>query len=114
MLQHRLHVSPCCGSQLRRYQRASGNAIIEDVPQEITRIRRRAPWCRRDFSPAYKEHVEPIVGESPVPNATLKNNIVALTSRFRFGLGINDLAGADGFLASHLRTPVSAGGLLDI
>ncbi len=108
-VQHRLEFCPCCGGELLRCQRER-KRIIEDIPQEITPIITEHT-IHRDYCPACKKHVEPVVADA-MPNATLGHNIIALSSWFHYGLGMT-ISQVQQILGSHLHTPVSAGGLLD-
>jgi transposase len=75
-------------------------AVEYDIPQQ---------WC-----PCCKKHVEPAIpGGAAMPGATLGNGIVALTTVMHYGLGLTIDQTREVF-ASHLRTPLSAGGLVDL
>lgn len=108
-VEHRLQVCPCCGGELQRCQRQR-RRIIEDIPQEIMPIVTEHT-VHRDYCPACKKHVEPVVPDA-MPNATLGHNVIALSSWFHYGLGVT-IGQVRDILASHLHSDISAGGLLD-
>lgn len=84
---------------------------IEDIPQDlkVEAVEYNLPrqWC-----PCCRKHVEPGVAAA-MPNATLGNGVVALTTVMHYGLGLTIDQTREVF-ASHLRTPLSAGGLVDL
>jgi transposase len=108
-VEHRLEVCPCCGGPVQRCKRTR-TRIVEDIPREITPVVTEHT-IHRDYCPACKKHVEPVVPDA-MPNATLGHNIVALSSWFHYGLGVTISQTMD-ILASHLHTEISAGGLVD-
>lgn len=105
---HRLASCPCCGGELQRCNRAR-TRIIEDIPEQIRPVVTEHA-VHRDFCPACKKHVEPVVPDA-MPGATLGHHVVALTSYFHYGLGLT-LGQTGQILDSHLNTPVTAGGLM--
>jgi transposase len=108
-VEHRLEVCPCCGGPVQRCKRTR-TRIVEDIPQEITPVVTEHT-IHRDYSPACKKHVEPIVPDA-MPNATLGHHVMALSSWFHYGLGVT-IGQTRDVLASHLNTPITAGGLID-
>ena len=81
-IEHRLPACPCCGGELQRCQR-SRKRIIEDIPEQITPVVSEHT-IHRDYCPACKKHVEPVVSDA-MPNASLGHNIVAFPPHtFRF------------------------------
>lgn len=108
-VEHRLEVCPCCGGQLQRCRRER-KRIIEDIPQQITPLVTEHT-IHRDYCPACKKHVEPLVPDA-MPNAALGHNLVALSSWFHYGLGVT-ISQVQQILCSHLHTHLTAGGLLD-
>ena len=84
---------------------------VEDLPPDLkaqaTEYTIPQQWC-----PCCKKHVEPGVAAA-MPGATLGNGIVALTTVMHYGLGLTIDQTREVF-ASHLRTPLSAGGLVDL
>jgi transposase len=108
-VEHRLAVCPCCGGPLQRCQRRR-TRIIEDIPEQVTPIVSEHT-IHRDYCPACKKHVEPVVPDA-LPNATLGHHVMALSSWFHYGLGIT-LAQVKEILTAHLHSAITAGGLLD-
>jgi len=84
---------------------------VEDIPPNLKTeaVEYSIPqhWC-----PCCRKHVEPGV-PAALPGATLGNGIVALTTVMHYGLGLTIDQTREVF-ASHLRTPLSAGGLVDL
>ena len=107
--EHRLEVCPCCRGPLQRCRRTR-TRIIEDIPEQITPVVTEHT-VHRDYCPACKKHVEPVVPDA-MPNATLGHHVVALSSWFHYGLGIT-IGQVRDILAHHLQTQVTAGGLID-
>jgi transposase len=108
-VEHRLETCPCCGGPLQRCRRTR-TRIVEDIPQEITPVVTEHT-IHRDYCPACKKHVEPVVPDA-MPNATLGHHVMALSSWFHYGLGVT-IGQTRDVLASHLNTPITAGGLID-
>jgi transposase len=94
---------------LNRCSRAR-TRIIEDIPRQIEPVVTEHT-IHRDYCPACKKHVEPVVPDA-MPNAALGHRVVALSSWFHYGLGIT-LSQVREILGAHLNTGVSVGGLLD-
>ncbi len=108
-VEHRLDVCPCCSGPLQRCERTR-TRVIEDIPEQITPVVTEHT-IRRDYCPACKKHVEPVVPDA-MPNATLGHHVVALGSWFHYGLGVT-ISQVREILASHLNTQITAGGLVD-
>jgi transposase len=108
-VEHRLEVCPCCGGTLQRCGRAR-KRLVEDIPQDITPLVTEHT-VHRDYCPACKKHVEPVVPDA-MPGAALGHHVIALSSWFHYGLGIT-IGQVQDILAGHLHTPVTAGGLVD-
>ena len=107
-VEHRLEVCPCCGGPVQRCKRTR-TRIIEDIPEEIT-PQVTEHTIHRDYCPACKKHVEPVVPDA-MPNATLGHHVIALSSWFHYGLGVTIGQVCD-ILTSHLHTQITAGGLV--
>ena len=105
---HRLAACPCCGGELQRCSRAR-TRVVEDIPEQVQPIVTEHT-VHRDFCPACKRHVEPVVPDA-MPGATLGHHVVALTSHFHYGLGLT-LGQTGQILDAHLNAPITAGGLL--
>jgi hypothetical protein len=91
--------------------RRKRHRTVEDMPEDtrVTATEYSIPshWC-----PCCRKHVEPRVAAA-MPGCTLGNGIVALTTVMHYGLGLTIDQTREVF-ASHLRTPLSAGGLVDL
>jgi hypothetical protein len=64
----------------------------------------------RDYCPACKKHVEPVIPDA-LPGATFGHRLIGFTSWCHYGLGITIDQLVD-ILQYHLRTKLSAGGLI--
>ena len=106
--EHRLDACPCCGGELQKCNRTR-TRIIEDVPQQIQPIVTEHT-IHRDYCPACKQHVEPVVPDA-MPNAALGHNVVALSSYFHYGLGLSINQCCE-ILSSTLSTRITSGGLM--
>jgi transposase len=106
--EHRLPVCPCCGGPLQRCQR-SRTRIIEDLPENL-QSQVTEHTIHRDYCPACKKHVEPVVPDA-LPNATFGHRLISFTSWCHYGLGVT-LDQLIDILQFHLQTKLSAGGLI--
>lgn len=106
--EHRLAGCPCCGGTLQRCDRTR-TRIVEDIPESITPVVTEHT-IHRDYCPACKKHVEPVVPDA-MPNATLGHHVVALSSYFHYGLGLS-IGQTSDILSSTLSTRVTPGGLV--
>lgn len=101
----------CRGPVLPARPNRRRRRTIEDIPRDlrVEAVEHDLPqqWC-----PCCKKHVEPGL-PAAMPGATLGNGIVALTTVMHYGLGLTIDQTREVF-ASHLRTPLSAGGLVDL
>lgn len=104
-VEHRLEVCPCCGGPVQRCKRTR-TRLVEDIPHITPVVTEHV--IHRDYCPACKKHVEPVVADA-MPNASLGHNIVALSSWFHYGLGVT-IGQMRDILASHLHTDITAGG----
>ena len=108
---HRLKCCPHCQGRLQRCERSrSRTRIIEDIPKDITPVVTEHT-IGRDYCPACKKHVEPVVPDA-MPKAALGHQVIALTSWFHYGLGLTIDQIVD-ILGYHLQTKLSPGGLVD-
>jgi len=106
--EHRLSVCPCCGGPVQRCKRTR-TRIIEDIPAEIaTEVVEHT--IHRDYCPACHKHVEPVVPDA-LPNATVGHRLTAMTSWLHYGLGVS-IEQVRSILTGHLRTDLTAGGLV--
>jgi len=106
---HRLACCPDCGGELQRCNR-SRTRIIEDIPELIEPVATEHT-IHRDYCPACKKDVEPVVPDA-MPKAALGHRLITLTSWFHYGLGLT-IAQVVEILNHHLQTKLSEGGLVD-
>ena len=105
---HRLDCCPDCGGPVQRCDRKR-TRTIEDLLAELrTEVVEHTVW--RDYCPACKTHVEPVVPDA-LPNAALGHRVVTLTSWLHYGLGVTIEQIID-ILGYHHRTRLTAGGLV--
>jgi transposase len=112
---HRVEVAPlkvcpdCQGEVLppRRRRRRTVEDMPADVKIEATEYSIPQHWC-----PCCRKHVEPAI-DAALPNASIGNGLVALTTVFHYGLGLT-IDQTRQVLLSPLRTHISAGGLADL
>jgi transposase len=101
----------CSGPVLPMRPNRRRRRTVEDIPPDLRTeaVEYTIPqqWC-----PCCKKHVEPGVAAA-MPGCTLGNGIVALTTVMHYGLGLTIDQTREVF-ASHLRTRLSAGGLVDL
>ena len=106
--EHRLEVCPCCGGPVQRCQRVRTRIII-DIPADIA-TEATEHTIHRDYCPACNKHVEPVVPDA-LPNATVGHRLTAMTSWLHYGLGVS-IEQVRSILSGHLRTELTAGGLV--
>ena len=106
--EHRLEVCPCCGGPLQRCRRTR-TRLIEDLPEKLS-AQVTEHTIHRDYCPACKKHVEPVVPDA-LPGATFGHRLVSFTSWCHYGLGVT-LDQLVDILQYHLQTKLSAGGLI--
>lgn len=106
---HRLKCCPDCGGRLQRCQR-SRTRVIEDIPESIQPVVTEHT-IHRDYCPACKKDVEPVVPDA-MPKATLGHRLIALTGWFHYGLGLT-IDQIVTVLDHHLQTKLTSGGLVD-
>ena len=108
--EHRLECCPHCRGRLQRCNRTR-TRIVEDIPEEIQPIVTEHT-IHRDYCPACKKHVEPVVDEA-LPKAAVGHRLVALTAWFHYGLGVT-IDQVVSILSHHLHARLSPGGLVSI
>jgi transposase len=106
--EHRLQCCPHCNGPLQRCNRTR-TRIIEDIPKDIQPLVSEHT-IQRDYCPACKKHVEPIVPDA-LPGATLGHHVLGLTSWLHYGLGVTIDQIID-ILQYHLHTRLTPGGLV--
>ena len=84
-VEHRLKCCPHCHGPVQRCNRKR-TRIIEDIPDPIIPVITEHT-IHRDYCPACKKHVEPVVPEA-LPGATLGHHTVGLTGWLHYGLGV--------------------------
>jgi hypothetical protein len=105
---HRCPVCPQCGGPLQRCDRKR-TRIIEDLPEDLhAEVTEHTIW--RDYCPACKEDVEPVVAEA-LPKATFGHRLVCFTAWLHYGLGVT-IAHLVAIVGHHLHTVLSAGALI--
>ena len=108
--EHRLDRCPDCGGSLQECNRAR-TRTIEDILEDLKTVVTEHT-IHRDYCPACKKHVEPIVPDA-LPRAALGHRVVALTGWLHYGLGVT-IAQIIAILGHHLHTHLSAGGLMNM
>jgi transposase len=106
--EHRLECCPGCGGQLQRCHRKRTRAvedILEDLRTTVTEH-----TIHRDYCPACKKHVEPVVPDA-LPNAKIGNRAVALSAWLHYGVGVS-ISQVQELLGGQFQTDLSAGGLV--
>jgi len=106
--EHRLKRCPCCGGELKRC-RQTRTRYTEDIPEKITpQVIEHV--IHRDWCPHCGKHVEPVVPDA-LPNATLGNRVLVLSSWLHYGLG-NTLSQIVETFNYHLQMKLTPGGLV--
>jgi transposase len=108
--EHRLEACPCCGGQLQRCDRKR-TRTVEDILEDLRTVVTEHT-VHRDYCPACKKHVEPVVPDA-LPNAKIGNRAVALSAWLHYGVGIS-ISQVRELLGGQFRTDLSAGGLVAI
>ena len=106
--EHRLECCPGCGGQLQRCQRTR-TRTVEDILEDL-RTAVTEHTIHRDYCPACKKHVEPIVPDA-LPNAKIGNRAVALSAWLHYGVGVS-ISQVQELLGGQFQTDLSAGGLV--
>jgi transposase len=106
--EHRLECCPGCGGQLQRCQRTR-TRTVEDILEDL-RTAVTEHTIHRDYCPACKKHVEPIVPDA-LPNAKIGNRAVALSAWLHYGVGVS-ISQVQELLGGQFQTHLSAGGLV--
>ena len=108
--EHRLQRCPCCGGPLQRCNRTR-TRTVEDLLEDL-RVRATEHTIHRDYCPACRKHVEPVVPDA-MPHAAIGHRAVALTSWLHYGLGLS-IQQVRLLALCRFQTRVSAGGLVAI
>ena len=106
--EHRAESCPDCGGPLQRCRRTRTHTIediLEDLRTEVVEH-----TVHRDYCPACKKHVEPVVPDA-LPNAAVGHRLVTMTAWLHYGLGVTIDQILD-ILSYHLHTRLSGGGVV--
>jgi transposase len=106
--EHCLECCPCCGGELQRCQRTR-TRTVEDILEDLRTVVTEHT-IHRDYCPACKKHVEPVVPDA-LPNAKIGNRAVALSAWLHYGVGVS-ISQVRELLGGQFRTDLSAGGLV--
>jgi len=107
---HRADRCPDCGGKLNECS-DSRDRIIEDIPADVG-IEVVRHVIHRDWCPACRKKVEPVVAEA-LPKANIGNGIVVLCAWLHFALG-NTISQILEVFNFHLQFQMSQGGLVQI
>jgi len=105
---HRLERCPCCGGKLQRCHRTR-TRTIEDFLKDLRAVVTEHT-IHRDYCPACKKHVEPVVPDA-MAKATIGHRAIGLTSWLHYGLGLS-IGQVRELALCQFQTHISAGGLL--
>jgi len=106
--EHRLERCPDCGGALQRCRRKR-TRTIEDILEDLRTVVTEHT-VHRDYCPACRRHVEPVVPDA-MPQATIGHRTVALSSWLHYGVGVS-LSQVRELLGGQFRTRLSDGGLV--
>lgn len=106
--EHRLDVCPDCGGELQRCDRTR-TRTVEDILADLRAVVTEHA-VHRDYCPACRKHVEPVVPDA-MPNAAIGHRAIALSSWLHYGLGLS-IEQVRELLFRQFRTHLSAGGLV--
>ena len=106
--EHRLERCPCCGGELQRCDRTR-TRTVEDILEDLHTVVTEHT-IHRDYCPACKKHVEPVVPDA-LPNAKIGNRAVVFTGWLHYGVGVS-ISQVRQLLRGQFQTDLSAGGLV--
>jgi hypothetical protein len=106
---HHLESCPNCGCQEIIQGKRRRTRVIEDILEDLRTAVTEHTMCSA-YCPVCKKYVEPVVPDA-LPKASLGHRLVAFTCWLHYGLGVT-LAQIVAILGHHLRTHLSAGGLV--
>jgi len=106
--EHRLDRCPCCGGELQRCNRTR-TRTIEDILEDLRTVVTEHT-VHRDYCPACKKHVEPVVPDA-LPNAKIGHRTVALSAWLHYGVGVS-ISQVQELLGGQFQTHLSSGGLV--
>lgn len=106
--EHRLDRCPGCGGELQRCRRKR-TRTIEDILEDLRTVVTEHT-VHRDYCPACRKHVEPVVPDA-MPNAKLGHRTTALSAWLHYGVGVS-ISQVQELLGGQFQTHLSAGGLI--
>ena len=107
---HQLPECPNCGGELVRTSRTR-TRLVEDIPENL-KAETTEHTLHRDWCPCCQKQVEPKIPDA-LPQCTLGNRTVTLTSWLHYGLGTTTSQVVEVF-NQHLHMKISEGGLLQM
>jgi transposase len=108
--EHRAVNCPDCGHRLKRCQ-GMRHRYIEDIPEGV-RVEVTRHLIHRDWCPACRKMVEPVVPEA-LSNATIGNRLLVMSAWLHFALG-NTISQILSVFNFHLQFNVTPGGLVQM
>ena len=105
---HRLDRCPCCGGRLQRCHRKR-TRTVEDILEDLQTVVTEHT-VHRDYCPACRTHVEPVVADA-LPNAAVGHRTMALSAWLHYGVGVS-ISQVRELLGGQFQTRLSAGGLV--
>ena len=109
-VEHRADCCPDCGGALKRCSQTR-DRYIEDVPAAV-RVETVRHVIHRDWCPACRKAVEPVVTEA-LPNSSIGNGILVLSAWLHYALG-NTISQILSVFNFHLQFQMSQGGLVQM
>ena len=103
--EHRLEVCPDCGGELQRCGRTR-TRTIEDILESLRSVVTEHT-IHRDYCPACKKHVEPVVPDA-MPGAAIGHRTVALSAWLHYGVGVS-IEQVRGLLGGVTLQPLAMG-----
>lgn len=109
-LEHRCDQCPRCHGPLKRCGQ-SRVRYIEDIPEGI-HVEATEHTVHRDWCPACKKHVEPVVPDA-LPGASIGLRTAVMTAWLHYGLGVTIQQVIEVF-GYHMQMGLTAGGLVQM
>jgi len=106
--EHRCECCPHCQGLLNRCNQ-SRTRYVEDIPANIE-VQTTEHVIHRDWCPACKKHVEPVVPDA-LPGATLGHRAAVMSAWLHYGLGVTIDKVIDVF-GYHMQMELTPGGLV--
>lgn len=108
-VEHHVQTCPHCGCEDLTSSNRQRTRTIEDILDDLRTLVTEHVICSA-YCPVCKKYVEPRVRDA-LPRASLGHRVVAFTCWLHYGLGVT-IAQIVAIFRHHLRTHVSAGGLV--